>query len=337
MKAQFVYEALEFERGRDPRSSMGVGITKKIGEIIDHYRELDSAEDSARLYIALGVELVKFIKDQIPNIKLTFGSPKENAKVEDITGEGQEDEAVIMDFFLNGAFLISFDDATDSNIYAEQFPNEKRFYTWVEKIKGIIDEKKGLYNEEDEFIKYIRDNHQKGRLDGSGRFKILKTKLYKDLSKSEIKETWKSYGSSKIDPEKLMILIEKKEGLFYGDKYWITIDNMRSSYKEDSFADHDPDSDLLNSAKSGTEKDLENFIEAIESGGDINQRDLYGESPLTYAALHGNVKKVKILLDAGADKEHIDDKGKKPIDWAKINIRMGRNIAGYKKVIDMLS
>jgi hypothetical protein len=66
MKAQYVYESLEFERGRDPKSTLQIGITQKLKEIIPeiideiymaHERDMESIESELS-----GEEFDKFVE-----------------------------------------------------------------------------------------------------------------------------------------------------------------------------------------------------------------------------------------------------------------------------------
>jgi hypothetical protein len=66
MKAQYVYESLEFERGRDPKSTLQIGITQKLKEIIPeiieeiymaHERDIEYIESELE-----GEEFDKFVE-----------------------------------------------------------------------------------------------------------------------------------------------------------------------------------------------------------------------------------------------------------------------------------
>ena len=48
-------------------------------------------------------------------------------------------------------------------------------------------------------------------------------------------------------------------------------------------------------------KTPQEFTAAIRAGADLNARDMWGETPLHYAAMNGYVDSINVLLEAGAD------------------------------------
>ena len=48
-------------------------------------------------------------------------------------------------------------------------------------------------------------------------------------------------------------------------------------------------------------KTPDEFYAAIKAGADLNARDMWGETPLHYAAMEGYTDSVNVLLEAGAD------------------------------------
>lgn len=48
-------------------------------------------------------------------------------------------------------------------------------------------------------------------------------------------------------------------------------------------------------------KTPEEFNAAINAGADLNARDMWGETPLHYAAMNGYTASINTLLEAGAD------------------------------------
>ena len=343
MKAKFVYESLSFERGRDPKASLKIGIIKKVQDIIDQYMpDFQKTFGIPSLQINLGNFIAYYFNKKNPGMKITFGGP-EGTDFEELFAEYGTDERAfeVTDevFYLNGTRITTLSNIVlgDDDEWEYSNIDASDFFDWQEKLEKIVNQKKIPHDDDRNFIKYLEDNHKKGRLDGIGKFKILKTKLYKDLSQSEIEETWKNYASDPIKPETPMFLIRNEEGTFYGRKQWFTIETMKSSYVEDKYANKNPDEELMFSAQYGG-NDLKIFREAIKAGANVNLKDPIGRSPLSYCAGSGNVNKVKILLNNGADKNNIDSYGWKPIDWATANLKMpGVSKQDYKEIIKMLS
>ena len=54
----------------------------------------------------------------------------------------------------------------------------------------------------------------------------------------------------------------------------------------------------------------------LEKGADIESKDDYGRTPLSWAAEGGHKAVVKLLLEKGADMESKDDYGQTPLSWA---------------------
>ena len=63
---------------------------------------------------------------------------------------------------------------------------------------------------------------------------------------------------------------------------------------------------------------------------DLNARDEFGRTRLHYAALKGDVRGIKLLLDAGADMHAQDNVGWTPLDIAQ-------KCTGHQGVIALLS
>jgi hypothetical protein len=66
MKAQFVYEALDFERGMDPKSSMEIGMEGKLKSWLkSKYGIIPTTDEIALEYCVMGnnLELVKYLID----------------------------------------------------------------------------------------------------------------------------------------------------------------------------------------------------------------------------------------------------------------------------------
>ena len=55
----------------------------------------------------------------------------------------------------------------------------------------------------------------------------------------------------------------------------------------------------------------------IQAGGDVNEKDVVGATPLHWASHYGHVEVITALLAAGADKTIKDEDGKTPHDVAK--------------------
>ncbi|MBM3303384.1 MAG: ankyrin repeat domain-containing protein [Deltaproteobacteria bacterium] len=55
----------------------------------------------------------------------------------------------------------------------------------------------------------------------------------------------------------------------------------------------------------------------IEAGANIETKDKYGWTPLTWGAAFGRYESVKLLLEKGAKANHRDSSGKTALDWAR--------------------
>ena len=55
----------------------------------------------------------------------------------------------------------------------------------------------------------------------------------------------------------------------------------------------------------------------IQAGGDVNEKDKWGFTPLHRASANGQVEVITALLAAGADKTLQDNSGRTPHDVAK--------------------
>ena len=54
----------------------------------------------------------------------------------------------------------------------------------------------------------------------------------------------------------------------------------------------------------------------LDKGADIESKDNYGQTPLSWAAERGHEAVVQLLLDKGADIESKDDDGRTPLSLA---------------------
>lgn len=82
--------------------------------------------------------------------------------------------------------------------------------------------------------------------------------------------------------------------------------------------------DLHHAAANGENAILEKLIrQRIRSKGFIDSQDLDGRTPLHYAAAHGHLETVKLLLEAGADTKMQDQYGRIPASYAKENSHLG--------------
>jgi hypothetical protein len=72
MKAQFVYETLDFERGMDPKASMEIGMEGKLRSLKSMYGISSSSDELALEYcvMANNLELVKYLID-VKKVKIT--------------------------------------------------------------------------------------------------------------------------------------------------------------------------------------------------------------------------------------------------------------------------
>jgi len=95
---------------------------------------------------------------------------------------------------------------------------------------------------------------------------------------------------------------------------------------------------------------LKKAIEHVEKGGNINIKDIFGQTPLHIAAFQGNGKLVEYLISKGADINAKDDNGWTPLHLAvkyghrgvveyllskgaDVNARTKRNIEGWKEIV----
>ena len=70
------------------------------------------------------------------------------------------------------------------------------------------------------------------------------------------------------------------------------------------------------------EKYLEEKVEFIKNGGDVNAQDRYGKTVLMYAAHYDNLSVSKFLIDNGADVTILDNDNKNTLYWASIHRRL---------------
>ncbi|MCY4200242.1 MAG: ankyrin repeat domain-containing protein [Gammaproteobacteria bacterium] len=74
------------------------------------------------------------------------------------------------------------------------------------------------------------------------------------------------------------------------------------------------ESELLNAVRNL----YANFVQVlIEAGADVNEKDVYGNTPLHWATLRGDDAAIaKLLIEAGSDTETQDSRGSTPLHWA---------------------
>ena len=77
--------------------------------------------------------------------------------------------------------------------------------------------------------------------------------------------------------------------------------------------DKDGQTPLHRAASGGNTKKIRQLLEA---GADVNAKDKAGETPLHRAAWHGHTGAVRLLLEAKADVNATENKGKTPLHWA---------------------
>jgi hypothetical protein len=85
------------------------------------------------------------------------------------------------------------------------------------------------------------------------------------------------------------------------------------------------DHELIDAVK---RKDIDGLKKLITEGGDVNQRDAQGWTPLSWAAGEGDVGAVELLLDSGAD---ITLTGKE--NWTPLMIARAANRAEVVEVL----
>ena len=73
------------------------------------------------------------------------------------------------------------------------------------------------------------------------------------------------------------------------------------------------DSELLEAARKG---DVRKVRELLDRGANVNARDEYGWTPLHLAAYRGYAEVARLLLDRGANVDARDDVGDTPLHWA---------------------
>jgi ankyrin repeat protein len=66
----------------------------------------------------------------------------------------------------------------------------------------------------------------------------------------------------------------------------------------------------------------------LEKNADIESKDDYGQTPLSWAARRGYEPVVKLLLEKNADIESKDNNGQTPLSWAAQN--------GYEPVVKLI-
>ncbi len=76
----------------------------------------------------------------------------------------------------------------------------------------------------------------------------------------------------------------------------------------------------------------------LAAGADINHKNERGYRPLSMAVLKGNVKLTKWMLENGADPKLVDGDGQTPLNLARqmMNMRGGEQVAWYRQVIVLL-
>lgn len=85
--------------------------------------------------------------------------------------------------------------------------------------------------------------------------------------------------------------------------------------------------DLISAAAGGK---IENVVEILRSGVDIETKNDQGETALLKAAYHGRTKVVETLLNANADPNSVDAKGKTPLRRAYDNEDIARALLEAK-------
>ena len=65
--------------------------------------------------------------------------------------------------------------------------------------------------------------------------------------------------------------------------------------------------------------DLLAVEDLLENEGDPNDKDIFGNSCLIFAASYGSYELFKLLFDHGADIHHVDASGKNVYYWAWVN------------------
>ena len=56
----------------------------------------------------------------------------------------------------------------------------------------------------------------------------------------------------------------------------------------------------------------------VEKGADLESKDRYSRTPLSWAAIYGHEAVVKLLVEKGADIESKDRFNRTPLSWAKV-------------------
>lgn len=54
----------------------------------------------------------------------------------------------------------------------------------------------------------------------------------------------------------------------------------------------------------------------LQANANVNARNTHGETPIYFAAIYGNIKLARTLLDAGAEPTICDQNGCFPLEWA---------------------
>jgi len=79
------------------------------------------------------------------------------------------------------------------------------------------------------------------------------------------------------------------------------------------------DSELLEAARKG---DARRVRELLDRGADVNARDVFDRTPLHLAAAFGHLDVAKLLLDRGADIDARESDGWTPLHYAAVNGRL---------------
>ena len=112
----------------------------------------------------------------------------------------------------------------------------------------------------------------------------------------------------------------------------------------DLFLEHGADVDLAVEGRGGGNTLLhaavrfgENCKTLIDLGFDVNTRDDYGNTPLSFAAAYGSPDAIDVLLDAGSDIESADEFGDTPLHKAVIENRYENAVLLIKRGADVNS
>ncbi|MHC4879530.1 MAG: acyltransferase family protein [Planctomycetota bacterium] len=104
---------------------------------------------------------------------------------------------------------------------------------------------------------------------------------------------------------------------------WAVTEYVRSSEPASSSAENGERSELAGNAEaSGASSligavavgDIETVAKLIEAGGDLHVQDEFGSTPLHVACFFGRSEAAALLLEAGADREQLNNEGRRPAE-----------------------